>query len=150
MSCWDFHLFTLSLRGQLGTKVFLIVHVLLMTASFLLFVATNSYLQIAIVTVLVIGLVRSLLFMNEKKDELIFNSPINREFAYPSTARKSLAISIFHSALVIIFFLPILIMLIANASLSEAPLFAWIICFYIGSLSLVDLIHICIRKRKSK
>ena len=150
MSCRDFHLFTLSLRGPLGTRVVIIIQALLVTASVLLFNVTNSYLQIAIVTVMVIGIARALLFMNEKKDELVFNSPINREYAYPSTARKSLAILIFHSALVIIFFLPVLIILVANASLSGGPMFARVLSFYIGSLSLVDLIHIYIRKRKSK
>jgi hypothetical protein len=84
--------------------------------------------------------------MNKNKDKLEFNTPANRQYAYPSIPKMAVRLSIFQFTIVAIFFVPIILVQTMNASLSDVPTGILATIFYLGALCFVDLIHNHFRK----
>lgn len=140
-------MFTLALRGQFGVSIAVQIHIAIALSGIAIFTISNSYAQFLFVSAFILRAVSLIRKMNEGKDQLRYNSAKNRLLAYPDSQRIASIMSIFNSVPVAIFFIPVVGLLFANVSLPEVPMWASFICYYLGSLCLVDIIQGIIRTR---
>lgn len=140
-------MFILSLRGKFGISIALWLHGLtaLMTITLL---GSNTFgLKLTVLLIFMVGSGFILRYMNQNKERLIFNSHADRQLAFPSSQKIEKATAYFQGAIVIIFFIPVVVIRLFGESLPDVPNGVTFLVFYPASLFFIGILQNVVRNR---
>ena len=140
-------MFILSLRGRLGISIALWLHGLTALMTIALLGSTTLGIRLTALLIFIVGSVFILRYMNQNKERLIFNSPANRQVAFPSSPKIEKATAYFHGAIVIIFFFPVVVIHLLGEGLSDVPNGLIFPVFYLASLSFIGILQNVVRSQ---
>lgn len=140
-------MFILSLRGRFGVKIAVRLHLLSIALTIVIFSSSILELQLAALAAFLIGSFLTLAYMDRNKEKLIFNSKVNRQFAYPSIPEKEKWSAYFHWSLAILFFAGGLMLALKGSEKTDLAGGLIAIPFFFGCLAVIDIIHRHTRKR---
>ena len=140
-------MFTLSLKGRFGLIVAARLHLLVLALTLLMFNVGGGILKIGIFAIFVAASLALLVHMEQNRSKLVFNNPVNRNYAYPPNAKVERFMALFQTSLVTIFFLPTLWLLVSEYPIPEDIVWAFALFFYLTALSFLDILHRVIRRR---
>ena len=142
-------MFLFSLRGSAGVKFAIVINffILIFILSILNFSAAIFRLFTVIIFIAAISF--SLVVLQRKKNKLQFVSKFNEELAFPRNKYVFTRAFAFNGLFVIFFFVPSVLIFIFSDDLSDAPAASLIFGLYLGCLSLVDIVQICLGRRKN-
>lgn len=138
-------MFILSLRGKFGISIALWLHGLTALMTIVLLGSTTLGLRLTALLIFIVGSVFILRYMNQNKERLIFNSPANRQVAFPSSPKVEKATAYFQGAIVIIFFVPLVVIHLLDKSLSDVSNGVIFPVFYLASLAFVGILQNVVR-----
>lgn len=138
-------MFILSLRGKFGISIALWLHGLTALMTIVLLGSTTLGLRLTVLLIFIVGSVFILRYMNQNKERLIFNSPTNRQVAFPSSPKVEKATAYFQGAIVIIFFVPLVVIHLLDKSLSNVSNGVIFPVFYLASLAFVGILQNVVR-----
>lgn len=107
--------------------------------------STTLGIRLTALLIFIVGSVFILRYMNQNKERLIFNSPANRQVAFPSSPKIEKAIAYFQGAIVIIFFFPVVVIHLLGEGLSDVPNGVIFPVFYLASLSFIGILQNVVR-----
>jgi hypothetical protein len=107
--------------------------------------STTHGLRLTVLLIFMVGSVFILRYMNQNKERLIFNSPANRQVAFPSSPKVEKATAYFQGAIVIIFFVPLVVIHLLDKSLSDVSNGVIFPVFYLASLAFVGILQNVVR-----
>lgn len=134
-------MFILALRGKFGISIALWLHGLASLMTIVLFGSTVLAFQLTALLVFLAGSVFILRYMNQNKERLIFNSPANRQVAYPSLPKIAKATAYFQGTIFITFFLPLAIYRLLDTDMPDIHTGVMVLAFYIGTLALIGILQ---------
>ncbi len=140
-------MFVLSLRGRYGAIIALRLCLFSIALTVVIFSSSTLGLQLAATAAFLVGSFLTLAHMDRNKEKLIFNSQVNRKFAYPSSSEQERAMAWFQWSLVIIFFCGNLLVALLGLDGVYDPTGMFALGFFLGCLSVIDVIHRLIRNR---
>lgn len=138
-------MFILSLRGKFGISIASWLHGLTVLMTIVLLGSTTHGLRLTVLLIFMVGSVFILRYMNQNKERLIFNSPANRQVAFPSSPKVEKATAYFQGAIVIIFFVPLVVIHLLDKSLSDVSNGVIFPVFYLASLAFVGILQNVVR-----
>ena len=109
--------------------------------------STTLGLQLTVLLIFIVGSVLILRYMNQNKERLIFNSPANRQVAFPSSPKIEKATGYFQGAIVIILFFPVVVIHLLGKGLSDVPNGVIFPVFYLASLSFIGILQNGVRSQ---
>jgi hypothetical protein len=140
-------MFILSLRGSFGFSIALWIHGLTALMTIVFLGSTTLGLQLTVFPIFIVGSVFILRYMNQNKERLIFNSPANRQVAFPSSPKIEKATAYFQGAIVIIFFFPVVVIHLLGKGLSDVPNGVIFPVFYLASLAFIGILQNVVRSQ---
>jgi hypothetical protein len=140
-------MFILSLRGRFGISIALWLHGLTALMTIVLLGSTTLGIQLTVLLIFIAGSVFILRHMNQNKERLIFNSPANRQVAFPSSPRIEKATAYFQGAIVIIFFIPVVVIYLLGNDLSDVPTGVIFPMFYLATLAFIGILQNVVRSQ---
>jgi hypothetical protein len=140
-------MFILSLRGKFGITIALWFHGLTALMTIVLLGSTSLGLRLTVLLIFIVGSVFILRYMNQNKERLIFNNPANRQVAFPSSPKVEKATAYFQGAIVIIFFLPVVVIQLLGRGLSDVPNGVIFPVFYLASLAFIGILQSVVRSQ---
>lgn len=140
-------MFILSLRGRFGAIIAVRLCLLSIALTVVLFSSSILGLQLAAVAAFLVGSFLTLAQMDRNKEKLVFNSQVNRQFAYPSTSKKEKWMACFQWTQVILFFGGGLLIALSEVDKIAHPTGVIAVGFILGCLGVIDVIHRLSRKR---
>lgn len=138
-------MFILSLRGKFGISIALWLHGLTALMTIVLLGSTTLGLRLTVLLIFIVGSVFSLRYMNQNKERLIFNSPANRQAAFPSSSKIEKSTAYFQGAIVIIFFFPMVVIHLLGNGLPDVPNGVIFPVFYLATLAFIGVLQSVIR-----
>lgn len=138
-------MFILSLRGRFGISIALWLHGLTALMIIVLLSSTTLGLRLIGLLTFMVGSVFILRHMNQNKERLIFTSPANRQVAFPSSPKIEKATAYLEGAIVIIFFVPLVVIHLLDKSLSDVSNGVIFPVFYLASLAFVGILQNVVR-----
>lgn len=140
-------MFIVSLRGRFGTIIAVQLCLLSIALTVVLFSSSILGLQLTAVAAFLVGSFLTLAHMGRNKEKLIFNSQVNREFAYPPASKKEKWMACYQWTQVIFFFCGGLLVALSGKDKIAHPTGVIAVGFFLGCLSVIDVIHRLSRKR---
>ncbi|WP_146050080.1 hypothetical protein [Roseovarius confluentis] len=140
-------MFIVSLRGRFGTIIAVQLCLLSIALTVVLFSSSILGLQLTAVAAFLVGSFLTLAHMGWNKEKLIFNSQVNREFAYPPASKKEKWMACYQWTQVIFFFCGGLLVALSGKDKIAHPTGVIAVGFFLGCLSVIDVIHRLSRKR---
>lgn len=139
-------MFILSLRGRFGAIVAIRLHLLSIALTVIIFSSSMLSIQLAALAAFLTGSYFTLVNMDKNKKSLSFNGESNREYAYPSRRNPALCkaeklSSYLQGSCVVIFFGGGLLLALKGPEATDPPTGLIAIAYYLGCLTLIDVIH---------
>ena len=138
-------MFILSLRGKFGISIAIWLHGLAALMTIVLFGSTALGFQLTALLIFFAGSVFILRYMNQNKERLMFNSPENKQVAYPSLPKVEKVTAYFQGAIFTIFFFPLVVIRLLDIGVSDVPTGVIIPVFYLGTLAFIGILQSVVR-----
>ncbi|WIY26311.1 hypothetical protein [Parasedimentitalea psychrophila] len=140
-------MFILSLRGKFGISIALWLHGLAALMTIVLFGSTALGFQLTALLIFLAGSVFVLRYMNQNKERLIFNSPTNRQVAYPSLPKIEKATAYLQGTIFTASCLPLVVIRLLDADMPDIPTGVIVPVFYGGTLAFIGILQSIVRSQ---